>query len=155
MSSIDGKSDSEIVKEVLDKINSQLKFPLIFKTDEGCRGDGVYLIESPEELKALIYDLLIESSKMNDSEFKSGFLLQEFIGSHNDKAISNYYRINLVNGQPQSAVQLQLQWKKFTNRPYQKLFDFDEAEDKPVPLESFPTEQLKKIANACPYKNGE
>ena len=148
------KNVDDIVKTILQRISTQLNFPLVFKTDEGCRGDGVYLIESSEELKVLIKDILLESSKNKHSEFNNGFLLQEFIMTDAEKSISNYYRINLVNGRPQSAVQFQLKWEESNGRPYQKLFDFDGAEDKPVSLEIFDPRRLKKIALACPCQNG-
>jgi hypothetical protein len=60
--------------------------------------------------------------------------------------ISNYYRINLVNGKPQSAVQFQLKWQSQNNElAIKKLVPFDNAVNMPVALEFFNKNSLDEI----------
>lgn len=119
----------------------------MFKTNEGCRGDGIFLVHTKNDLMSLMGKMLSDQTK----EFKNGFLLQEFISTHSDPFISNYYRINLVGSRAQSAVQFQILWKKTADSFY-KLSDFPEANDMPVDVNSFPAEKLNEIARRCPGK---
>ncbi len=76
-------------------------------------------------------------------------LAQKYIPSSSDQ-ISRYYRVNVVGGKAQSAVCFELMWK-YVNNNYQKLSDFDNANDKAVPPGFLDPIQLQNIINACPY----
>lgn len=151
---ISNKSDEIIIDATFKKIENNLFFPMIFKTNKGSRATGVYLIESEYSLKELIKNHLTELKNNKMSEFKDGFLLQEFIATHPNPSISNYYRINIVDGKAQSVVQFQLRWEKVKDFSYKKLVDFKEAMDKPVDLNFFNKNAIEKILYLCPCKNG-
>ncbi len=130
-----------LAKALLDQMYPVYKFPMVLKKDNGCRADGVYLIDSLDNLKELL---------LNDFDsLRKGFLLQEFINSHTNPEISNYYRINVVSGKAQSAIQFQLIWKKIEACAALKLVDFKESEQIPVDLEIFPPKRLQEIVDAC------
>lgn len=141
---------------ILEQAEQQLSYPMVLKTDKGCRGDGVYLIENTQGAKALFQDLFLEFEEKTQHgyEFSSGFILQKFIATHHDIDISNYYRINIVNNQAQSAVQFQLRWVKHLDRFYKKLQEFKEAERKIIPLEFFASEKLNEIIIGPGYTLG-
>ncbi len=147
MQSVQNKEHDEIVQDVIATVGTELQFPVVFKTNEGCRGDGIFLVHTKNDLISLMRKMLSDPTK----EFKNGFLLQEFISTHTDPFISNYYRINLVGGRAQSAVQFQMLWKKTADGFY-KLSDFPEANDMPVDVNSFPAEKLNEIVRRCPGK---
>lgn len=142
------------IEQVISHVQGKLQFPLVLKTDKGCRADGVYLVRSIPVLKELLNELFMQIIKNKTHEIKDGFLLQEFIVTHPNEQISNYYRINIVNGEPQSAVQFQLKWSMVKGFSYEKLSDFEGHDDKPMDLSFFPKEDLESIVFRCPCKNG-
>ena len=141
------------IEKIIDKINI-LQFPMIFKTDEGCRGDGVYLVGSKQDLRNLLQKFMFELQSNSQSKFRNGFLLQEWVKTHANLDISNYFRINIINGKAQSSVQFQLKWEKSDVNNYKKLADFKNAEDKPIDLAVFDSLQLKRVVSACPCQDG-
>lgn len=126
-------------------------YPFVVKISEGCRADGVYRVDTPEGFGEWLQDYQKKLAENKTYEF--GFMLQTYIEPKaGDPSISTYYRINVVAGEPQSALQFQLQWKK-TERAYFYLNDqFPEAVDKPVSLGIFDSMQLARIIQALPYR---
>jgi glutathione synthase/RimK-type ligase-like ATP-grasp enzyme len=137
------EASDTLVDALLETVAPKLSFPFVLKKDKGCKADGVYLIDSKESFEDLV-------SKDFDSLSK-GFLLQEFLPSYDSSYISNYFRLNIVDGKIQSAVQFQLSWEPMDGSRALKLSDFTEADDRPVDLSIFPKESLQRILSACPY----
>lgn len=135
--------------ELIDILNQlileQLNYPVILKTDRGCRGDGIYLIDSKNALNELI-----QTEKFSKI-FEGGVILQQFIETNLDREISNYYRINLVNMHPVSAVKFNLIWEVDPSSGVKRLIDADEIQDFPVSVSLF--NNINKLIAACPYEH--
>jgi len=134
-------------------------FPCIIKLDRGTRGDGVYRADSPKSLVTTLDS--IKQKHANDSEciLGKGILIQSFIPTNADISVSDYYRINLVNGQPQSAVRFQLFWVPADDgADWYKLQDNPDNDDEEAvdvnDTTLFPPDQLNKIISACPCQDG-
>lgn len=131
-------------KNLLEELHPDYTFPMVLKKDKGCRADGVYFIDCLDTFEHLL---------ANDAESLSkGFLLQRFISSHTYPHISNYFRLNVVDGKVQSAVQFQLKWQKPEKGKAQQLGEFKEAKEIPVDVSMFPERRLQDILAACPYR---
>lgn len=141
---INKATEHDLAKHILEKMHPDYKFPMVLKKNKGCRADGVYLIDSLNTFQ----DLLVKDLE----SLREGFLLQEYITSHVNDEISNYYRINVVSNKAQSAMQFQLVWKKNEDGAALKLVDFPESIQMPIDLKIFPEKRLQEIINACPYK---
>lgn len=144
MKSTKDKKHDEIIQEVVATVDKNLQFPVVFKTDEGCRADGIFLVQTKSDLSLLMIKILSTPPE----ESKNGFLLQEFIITNNNPFISNYYRVNLVGGHVQSAVQFQMLWRQNADGFY-KLSDFPDANDMPIDINEFPAEKLNAIICGC------
>lgn len=145
----DSRLDSIILRA-----GNELGFPLIVKTCKGNLGDGIYFLESEKALRKLLTFKEKENTESKD-KFLEGIILQEFIKTHPDLSISNYYRINMIGRIPQSAVQFQLKWcDSLIYSEIKKLKSFAEAEEKPINLSFFNTEEIKHLVDALPYKEG-
>lgn len=142
------------VKKIMNDAEEHLRFPMVLKTNKGCRADGIFLLKTNHALEELLEELFISMMATPSLEFREGFLLQEFILTHPNPSISNYFRLNIVNGKPQSAVQFQLKWQPEGNHLYEKLVDFQGCEDKPINLTDLPISFITKVIQACPCKNG-
>lgn len=65
MRSIQDKDEKEVAQKVIKTLGfSKLTFPLVFKTSEGCRGDGIFLVETENALKALMEKLLTNPTEL-------------------------------------------------------------------------------------------
>jgi len=133
----------DIAEAIMKKGEGSVRFPMVLKKDQGCCADGVYLISSLDVFKAFVSN--------NLTQLQDGFLLQAFVGSHEKNEISNYFRINAVDGKVQSIVQFQLRWQYSDKLQVSQLVDFKEAEDKVIHPTIFPSESLKEMMTACPY----
>ncbi len=141
---------------VLQQIAEQgLCFPLVFKTSQGCRTDGVYRVDTVEELHQLLGGLFLQLTRNPvHSELTHGLLLQQFIQTDaSDIDLAEYYRINLVAGRAQSAMQFQLRWESTTGG-YKKLREFREAIDKPIELSFFSEHKLRALEEQCGCPEG-
>lgn len=149
---------SEIdLNEILESVETNLSFPVVFKTSEGTRGSGIYLIESAEILKNRLLQFVIELQNFIKEEniskvreWMSGFLIQSYIETHNEPNIAAYYRINVINNEAQSAVQFALQWEE-TQWGYRKLTTKPSTLDHPINLEDLNFEPIRSIIQSSPY----
>lgn len=140
------------INDIISIANKALVYPMVFKTAQGCKTDGVFRADNEDALIALLTDRLNAPQNTPIANIHRGFLLQQYISpTMTSDTISTYYRINIVNNKPQSAVQFQLEWINNTKELYYRLSEnMPDADDKPVDLSIFPEEALNQLIQAAP-----
>jgi glutathione synthase/RimK-type ligase-like ATP-grasp enzyme len=139
------------IPAIISKAEETLVYPMVFKTAQGCKADGVFRADNRAALIALLTDRFNAPPNVKIANIRDGFLLQKYIPPiETSDAVSTYYRINIVDHKPQSAVQFQLAWVNNLNQPYHTLSENLDADDKPVNLSIFPEETLQKIIQTAP-----
>lgn len=133
---------------ITQEMSGNLAYPVIFKTDKGCRSKGVFLVESERGLIELI-------EYLKHQKYDGGILLQEFLKTNADSAISTYYRINIIDGKAQSAVCFEeMMWIDYEGyEDVKKLIVYD-GDSRAVSLSEFDSVELGKVIDLCPSRNG-
>lgn len=144
-------TESYDFSEIINKAKT-LGFPLIFKTNEGAQASGVFKVESIMGLQSLLEYLVKKMRAELNNDFSSGFLLQKFITTHTNPNISEYYRIDIVDGKIQCAMLRSYGWDTKSSEQYKALDRSAMLNEKPIPNTFFTPAFIQKITKINDFK---
>lgn len=143
-------TDAEKIQAIINEAQGMqtLTWPLVLKPAQGFRGQGILLIENSETLCNYLMQLENGTTKLQSLLIADGLLLQNLVPTDEDINRSVYYRVNVVGGRAQSAVQFEFVWAE-AEIPNARQLVIRRETERPINLNFFNRQDLERIIAGC------